>query len=170
MNKHTWGAGLQKQQSIMRRQSNRSIDPVTGIPKETDEGNLEFFYEEPLDKEEYDYELIKDLFFRRRVKFTNETRMRRFFGRGETRQTTTMQDASEIDYTKSEGTSSDIMYGDISNTDNSNDQSGDWDNTISPIKGRQRRAGMLKEENEKFTLNQVSAVMATQQKRSKDDN
>ena len=85
MNKHTWGAGLQKQQSIMRRQSNRSIDPVTGIPKETDEGNLEFFYEEPLDKEEYDYELIKDLFFRRRVKFTNETRMRRFFGRGETR-------------------------------------------------------------------------------------
>ena len=69
----------------MRRRSNLSQDGIPGLGHEKDEGNLEFFYEEPLDKEDYDHELIRDLFFRKKVKFTNEMRMRRFFGRGETR-------------------------------------------------------------------------------------
>lgn len=49
------------------------------VNNQYNEGNLEYFYEEPLDKEDYDAELIRDLFFRRRVKFTQETRMRRYF-------------------------------------------------------------------------------------------
>ena len=55
--------------------------------KENDEISLEFFYEEPLHKDSYDVQLIKDLFQSRKIRFNNDMRMKRFF-RGENKMST----------------------------------------------------------------------------------
>ena len=49
------------------------------VADKDEEISLEHFYEEPLHKDSYDVQLIKDLFFSRKIRFNNETRMKRFF-------------------------------------------------------------------------------------------
>ena len=55
----------------MRRRSTGDSDK--------EEASLQYFYEEPLHKDNYDVQLIKDLFQTRKIKFNNEMRMKRFF-------------------------------------------------------------------------------------------
>jgi len=48
-------------------------------PLNMGEGDIEKFYEENLDREDFDSDMIKRLFFDKKVRFTQEMRMKRYF-------------------------------------------------------------------------------------------
>ena len=122
--------------SIMRKQSfvqSQEPSPLKGGPSD---GNVDKFYEELLDKDDYDSDLIKKLFLDKRVRFTQENRMKRYFNNEfNTNKTTTMQD--ELDSKGSLNESSilsgtdDLLNGMRSFTES---EENEWDNTIIPLK------------------------------------
>ena len=128
-----------------------------------DSSNLAQFYEEPLEKEDYDVDLIKDMFFKKRINLTHDTKMRSFFRDEMQRITTTMQDNTVSDMAKSEvrtttQSDTDELLVNLGGSDSQDNESDEYDDTIMPDFQRDRRSGMIREA--KFTVG--NRILATQ--------
>ena len=117
-------------------------------------------------------QLIKDLFCNRKIKFTHDTRMKRYFRGGEmvthpSRQTDRSQEKHSNDagssYSKGNTTNTTDLQFNMTNTDET-EADDDYDVSISPIKGRERRTGMIREE--KFMV-PGTGIMQTQARNDK---
>ena len=161
-------------QSIMRRPN--FVMEGLGAMQSAEYGNLENFYEEPLEKEDFDTDLIKRMFGGRKIMFTHETRMKRYFKNefttaGNTQRTTrtdlsgaNSQSNSENSNSEDEGTYTQIsgteeLLKNIGGTQTPSDPS-EYDNMIVPVKSHKKRQTISEEQKQKLLAGTALATQA----------